>query len=101
MMSLVNTSMVEYDGDTMVGVLSGSVQRMIGTGDLTWNELLFYVDRKHRMSVPRMIEDAKRILKEAGMVWMTMGLAEESKRCRHLYKKRGFKLLDAHYCTRL
>ena len=103
MMLFLETSFVEYDesGEVVIAVAGGVVQPMIISEELTWCEMFFFVDRKHRMGVPRMIKDIEMLLKEYNIKKMTLGIASGSMGVRRMYKKLGYSFVDAHYIKRL
>lgn len=103
MFQLVESSFVEYDesGEVVIAIAGGSLQLMMISEELTWCELFFFVDKKYRMSVPRMIGDIQVLLKEYGVKKMTLGIAAGSIMVRKMYKKLGYSFIDAHYIKRL
>jgi len=84
-----------------VGVLAGGVAPLFLVKEPVWYEALFYVDKKYRKHVPEFIRKVQIDLKVRGVKYMTLGMASNSIRLRTVYKKYGYKFLDAHYIKKL
>lgn len=90
-----------FHDDKMVGVLAGNVTQLFLINDLAWYEALFLIEKPYRGKALKLINFARADLKSRGIKYMTLGVADPSKNVRHLYKKLGYKFLDAHYIAKL
>jgi hypothetical protein len=91
---------LEREGE-LVGVLGGTVTSVYLLQDLMWCEALFFVDRKYRGHVASFLKQVQEDLRSRDVKHMTLALAGNSKRLRFLYKRFGYKFLDANYIKSL
>lgn len=88
---------------TCQGLLSGVRFQSLVTGQMIFQELIWYVNKPFRSRGVLLLKEAEKRLQEQGVSSMIMAVLENSKteKLKSLYEKLGFKKMETHYIRRL
>lgn len=94
-----DTSFVlEMDGE-IAGVLAGTVIPDLPTGQMCYQEIMWFITKEKRSKGVVMLKEIINIIKEAGVHRIVMVALENETlgMLEHIYKRLGFNPLERHY----
>lgn len=93
------TSFVLERGGRVVGLLGGQVTAYPGNGEKIYQELVWYVSKKHRLHGIQLYNKLEEYCKENGISKIGMVLMASSKadKLEKFYLRMGFKYLEKHF----
>lgn len=93
---------IEIDG-RCEGILAGAEVKTPSGYDRCWQEIIWFVTKKHRRHGVRLLRYAQKVLKEEGYANMVMVFMHNSKTSKlyDLYTRLGFKPMETNFIRRL
>lgn len=89
--------------DKCEGILSGVEMQSYVNKKRTFQEMIWYVNKAHRLHGVALLYQAEEMLKAEGFDVMIMACLEspQTEKIKELYKRLGFMLFETHYLKEL
>ena len=100
MPKFLNTSLVMYEGDIFVGLLTGFFTTWLTTNEKVFQEVLWYVKPEHRAYSTLLLDALENKCREWGVTKIIMAYFGDIE-LKDLYMRKGYRFLEAHYLKNL
>lgn len=103
MEKLIDTSFVLEMEGKIVGVLGGMIANYPLNGELIYQELAWYVNKKYRLHGIRLFKVLEQFCHEKGIkkIGVTLMANSKAEKLEKFYERLGFTYLEKHYIKNL
>ncbi len=95
---MMNTSFVMEQDGNIVGLLAGSVSQNPATGELMYQESVWYVEKEHRGKGLKLLTFAEDYCRNNNVKFFIIGhMGSKDARLNRFYERIGFDILEIQY----
>lgn len=100
MPNFVNSSLVMYKDDELIGVIAGYITNWLPTGEKVFQEIIWFVKPEHRRYSIKLFNALEDQCKKWGISRIIMAYFGDIE-LKDFYVRKGYKFLEAHYLKNL